>query len=279
MVQKSSEDRDEVLAVGSSMPLFARALLLVAAMIAMLGWCVMACRITSDKHPALDLASHLSWHTWAALSAILLAACYALRAYVGETRIRWRHRLFMALPPWLYLTWVTTPWAMLPFAANDSESKGLKIFSWNVLVLNQSHQQVLTVLRESDADVIAIMELSPEQALVLKPLEEVYPYCLWIPNESSEGIAVLSRIQGTRLTTVDLANEGMPAIEANHRNHRQRKHSNRLHVIPAERDRSEASIEGDHQSPSRKARKPNPPPSLPASAGPIPNKKYPGGAG
>jgi hypothetical protein len=38
----------------------------------------------------------------------------------------------------------------------------------------------------------------------------------------------------------------------------------------AERDRSAASIEGDHQSPSRKARKPHPPPSLPASVGPIP---------
>jgi hypothetical protein len=41
-------------------------------------------------------------------------------------------------------------------------------------------------------------------------------------------------------------------------------------IRPAERDRSGASIEGDHQSPSRKARKPHPPPSLPASVGPIP---------
>ena len=41
-------------------------------------------------------------------------------------------------------------------------------------------------------------------------------------------------------------------------------------IRQAERDRSEASIEGDHQNPSRIARKLYPPPSLPASAGPIP---------
>jgi len=41
-------------------------------------------------------------------------------------------------------------------------------------------------------------------------------------------------------------------------------------IRPAERDRSAASIEGDHQNPSRKARKPHAPPSLPASEGPIP---------
>jgi hypothetical protein len=41
-------------------------------------------------------------------------------------------------------------------------------------------------------------------------------------------------------------------------------------IRQAERDRSEASIEGDHTSPSRKARKLYPPPSLPACEGPIP---------
>jgi hypothetical protein len=41
-------------------------------------------------------------------------------------------------------------------------------------------------------------------------------------------------------------------------------------IRQAERDRSEASIEGDHQNPSRTARKLYSPPSLPASTGPIP---------
>ena len=41
-------------------------------------------------------------------------------------------------------------------------------------------------------------------------------------------------------------------------------------ICQAERDRSGASIEGDHPKPSRTARKLPPPPSLPASEGPIP---------
>ena len=46
-------------------------------------------------------------------------------------------------------------------------------------------------------------------------------------------------------------------------------------IRQAERDRSEASIEGDHPNPSRTARKLLPPPSLPANAGPIPRSPPP----
>jgi len=46
-------------------------------------------------------------------------------------------------------------------------------------------------------------------------------------------------------------------------------------IRQAERDRSKASIEGDHPNPSRTARKLLPPPSLPANAGPIPRSPPP----
>jgi len=209
-----NENEKAILATALCISVLDRGFLLLAAMIALMGWLVMACRMMSDKHPILDLASHLSWHTWVSLSVVAFPTCVSLRVCVGEKRLRWFHRLLMATPPWLYLTWITAPWTMLPLALNDSEAKGLKILSWNIWIMSSSPEEALSLLKESDADVIALIELGPEQTRVLKQLEKIYPYCLWMPDESSRGIAVLSRIEGTRFTSVDLANEGMPAIEA-----------------------------------------------------------------
>jgi endonuclease/exonuclease/phosphatase (EEP) superfamily protein YafD len=194
--------------------IYQRGLLLLAAMLAMFGWFVMTSRIMSDLHPVWDLASHVSWHTWQALSIVLLAACISLRTSCGEKRIRWWHRFIMAAPPWIYLTWVCSPWTLLPLAANDSHAKGLKIMSWNIWLMNKTPDQVVRLIEESDADVVVMVEVGVRQATVYQQLEKTYPYCHWIPERSSRGIAVLSRIEGTKFRTIDLADQGMPAIEA-----------------------------------------------------------------
>ena len=80
--------------------------------------------------------------------------------------------------------------------------------------MNRSPEQVLELVRGFDADVVALLEVGPNQAKVLKQLESDYPYCLWMPDYSSRGIVLLSRVEGTRFSPVDLADQGMPAIEA-----------------------------------------------------------------
>lgn len=194
--------------------LFHRGLLLLAAMLAMFGWLVMTSRILSDVHPIWDLASHVSWHTWLALSVVLLAASFSLRTSNVEKRLRWWHRFIMAAPPWLYLTWVCSPWTVLPIAANDAHAKGLKIMSWNIWLMNKTPDQVVKLIEESKADVVVMVEVGVKQITVYKQLEQTYPYCHWIPERSSRGIAVLSRIEGTQFRVIDLADQGMPAIEA-----------------------------------------------------------------
>ena len=209
----SETNESSELRFGQVFSLFDRGMLLLAAMLAMSGWVVMTSRILSDTHPIWDLASHFSWHTWVALSVVLTTACFSMRVSFGEKRLRWWHRFIMVLPPWLYLTWVTTPWAVLPLASNDPDAEGLKILSWNIWVMNSSPEQVLDLVQNSQADVVALIEVGPDQAIVLKQLELRYPYCHWIPDHSSRGIAVLSRIEGTRFRSFDLAGQGMPAIE------------------------------------------------------------------
>jgi len=78
---------------------------------------------------------------------------------------------------------------------------------------NRAIDQVLELIRETDPDVIVIIELGPDQAKALKELENDYPHYLWIPDDTSRGIGMLSRIPGTELKSVDLANQGMPSIE------------------------------------------------------------------
>ena len=207
-------DSNELSELRIRFSIFDRGLLLLAAMLAMSGWIVMISRILSDEHPIWDLASHFSWHVWVALSIVLTMACFSIRVCLGEKRLRWWHRLIMVLPPWLYLTWVTTPWAMLPLAPNHPDAKGLKILSWNIWVMNSSPEQVLKLVQDSDADIVALIEVGLEQAIVLKQLESHYPHCHWMPDHSSRGIAVLSRVEGTRFNSINLAEQGMPAIEA-----------------------------------------------------------------
>jgi endonuclease/exonuclease/phosphatase (EEP) superfamily protein YafD len=196
------------------LPVFQRGLLLLAAMLAMFGWLVMSSRIMSDLHPIWDLASHVSWHTWLALSIVLLAASLAIQTSNAEKRLRWWHRFIMVAPPWLYLTLVCSPWTVIPFAANDANAKGLKILSWNVWVMNKTPDLVVKLIEENKADVVVMLEVGIEQSTVYKQLEQTYPYSYWIPETSSRGIAVLSRIKGTQFRVIDLADQGMPAIEA-----------------------------------------------------------------
>ena len=80
--------------------------------------------------------------------------------------------------------------------------------------MNSSPEQVLKLVQDSDADIVALIEVGLEQAIVLKQLESHYPHCHWMPDHSSRGIAVLSRVEGTRYKSINLAEQGMPAIEA-----------------------------------------------------------------
>lgn len=189
-----------------------RGLYLVGATIAVFAWGGMVARVLSDTHPIWDLASHMSWHFWVATTSVLVLSSLGVRFLRGERRTRWWHRLVMVLPPWLYFTWVTSPWASLPLAANEPNAAGLRILSWNIWVLNKSPEEVLAIVRESDADVVAIIELGHEQAVALKQLEREYPYCSWQPGYAASGIAVLSRVPGTEFRSLMLG-QRMPAIE------------------------------------------------------------------
>lgn len=193
---------------------FERATLLLTAMLAVMGWAVMIGCLLSDSNPFFDLARHTSWHLWIATSLVTAVSLVAMRACDEELRKRWWHRVLLASVPCVYFTWLTTPWVALPLAANDPNATGLKIYSWNTWYLNRNTDEIIEQVKANDADVIVLVELSRTQADALQALNTDYPYHLELAEDSARGIGVWSRVPDTKLTSFDLADQGMMTIEA-----------------------------------------------------------------
>ena len=81
----------------------------------------------------------------------------------------------------------------------------------NVEARNTEHDRVLARIRESGADVVALVELSPALEAKLAALADLYPHRVTVPTAGNFGIAVLSRHPLRETATFDLGPN--PAIE------------------------------------------------------------------
>jgi endonuclease/exonuclease/phosphatase (EEP) superfamily protein YafD len=189
-----------------------RCSLMCSAAAILFGYLVMFSVATSHIHPTLDLASHTSWHLFLGLSIVGCFIFIGCIASNSSWRSRWKDRLGMWLIPWAYFLVVTQPWTIIPLAANDSSAKGLKIYCWNLWVGNGDLQGVVSHLEEQDADIVILIEMGQHHTEIIDKLSKTYMHIEWIPDGAA-GIGVLSRIPHTQFTVLDLANEGMPAID------------------------------------------------------------------
>jgi endonuclease/exonuclease/phosphatase (EEP) superfamily protein YafD len=104
------------------------------------------------------------------------------------------------------------PWDAIPFAENDSRLSGTRIASWNVLMENSDLNEFEESLREFHPDLIVLIELSSLHESYAEKLAVEYPYRKWILL-GAKGIGVFSKVPGTRIETVDLADLSVPAME------------------------------------------------------------------
>jgi endonuclease/exonuclease/phosphatase (EEP) superfamily protein YafD len=70
-------------------------------------------------------------------------------------------------------------------------------------------------LSRSDADIIALQEVTPQWALALEPLARSYPYRKVMSRDDAYGIALLSRWPLDDVWPVDFADDGLPSLVAN----------------------------------------------------------------
>jgi endonuclease/exonuclease/phosphatase (EEP) superfamily protein YafD len=196
---------DESLAVAASPAarppfpwlMLAWALPLLAATLA--GFC-------GDWNWVLDLASHFRWYYLLAAAVGLAVSCF--RAGVGT-------RLVMAA------AFAINAWTMLPYwlpaaatasATAATQGNTVAIVSLNVLRFNSDTAPAIDYLRGRAADVVAVLEVSPEWAAAIDSLADVYPHRFVEPRLDNFGAAVLSRWPLLDPRLVDFGDTGYPSI-------------------------------------------------------------------
>lgn len=162
----------------------------------------------------------------AVLRNFILAVCYAYAMSVGGFVGLWLlggeaipvlawltnilHLLLLPIPLVLALIMLLRQWRavplmlpllaiwiaifvppFLPKAAAQHEGTTLRIVTFNAL--QQSTPALLEIVREMDADVIALQELAPNSAQHFAALSDRYPYTALHPQDGVAGLGVYSR--------------------------------------------------------------------------------------
>lgn len=88
----------------------------------------------------------------------------------------------------------------------------LRVVSFNVLTSNHRHAEVLDYLRQSEADLLFIMEVDDRWAAALKPLTRTHPHHLLHPRQDNFGLALFSRVPLDEVRILTSADIGSPII-------------------------------------------------------------------
>lgn len=92
--------------------------------------------------------------------------------------------------------------------------KELKVFSANVLQDNQQYDTMLLHIKNSDPDLIFLLETNSAWKNGMKELEQKYPYTLLCPLENTYGLLFYSRLKLEDAKVVFLVKNDIPSIEA-----------------------------------------------------------------
>lgn len=112
------------------------------------------------------------WIAWRSKSSRLLLACFAGVAIFA---------------------WLWGP-LFLPTTSANADSPSLRVMTFNILGRIGDPDDILSSIKNEDADVLFVQELTPEYAVVLTAgLEGEYPYQILNPIEKAAGMGVFSR--------------------------------------------------------------------------------------
>jgi endonuclease/exonuclease/phosphatase (EEP) superfamily protein YafD len=177
-----------------SIALIGTAAVSLASVLAPLGW-------------PFELFAHFRWQIGAAALALLLASLALRRP--------WMMGVACAA---LALQWL--PGAMPASRASANAAPGacgrddLRVVTANLWFANTDHAALLAWLTQSNADVIALQEVTAAWAAALDVTAQAYPYRKVLAREDPYGIAVLSRWPLERAEAVDFAEDGLPSLVA-----------------------------------------------------------------
>lgn len=197
----------------ANQPSFASRLSLTGAGVFILFCSVAAVAILFSRwHPWLDLFTHMTWHLFWGVCAVSLGALIAMLRSQDEVRRGWRIRLYVSLGGSVLFCSLAKPWEAVSSTDNDPAAEGIRMLSWNVLLTNTDLSEMEQSIKEFQPDVIVLIELDSQHESFVSALSKDYPYCEWTIRGAA-GLGVFSKIAGTKIAQVDLAELSVPAME------------------------------------------------------------------
>jgi endonuclease/exonuclease/phosphatase (EEP) superfamily protein YafD len=163
-------------------------------------------------HWTLDLMSHFRWQ--------YLVACVV--AVLLSLFLRRRMSLAFSLATLALNSWLVGALVLHSSTPTAAARGSLRVISLNLLTTNRNRQKVTDYLRDSNADLIFLMEVDDAWGQAVQALKKAYPYGMTQTREDNFGVLLLSRIPLSEVRTFTLGDEELPSVEAVV-NHQQRQ--------------------------------------------------------
>jgi endonuclease/exonuclease/phosphatase (EEP) superfamily protein YafD len=156
-----------------------------------------------------ELFVHFRWQVGAAALALLLASLVLRRPWMMAVAC------VTVAAQWLPGALMGGRAAAHEPAALSCSDDQLRVVTANARFSNTRHAAMVAWLSRSDADIIALQEVTPQWALALEPLARSYPYRKVMSRDDAYGIALLSRWPLDDVWPMDFADDGLPSLVAN----------------------------------------------------------------
>jgi endonuclease/exonuclease/phosphatase (EEP) superfamily protein YafD len=167
----------------------------LAALLAPVGW-------------PFELFAHFRWQVGAAAAALLIASLLLRRPWMMVLALA---ALMAQGLPALLPGRTAAAHASLPVCSGPE----LRVVTVNAWFGGTEHAALVDWLARSDADLIALQEVTPGWETALAPLFATYPHRLVLARDDAYGIALLSRWPfGPDTGPVDFADDGLPSLVA-----------------------------------------------------------------
>jgi endonuclease/exonuclease/phosphatase (EEP) superfamily protein YafD len=162
----------------------------------------------SRLHPVFELANHFAVHgIWAGLLVV-----------AGTTYFRRKRMAIFSAIGLAYLLLLVHPWSLYAAAPvatlTGQPSSSVKVLSWNLLMENQSYAKIEALVKETNADVLVLIETPPGLLENLPGMVQAYPLSQTFLRWQGGGICMFSRIPGTAFEVMDFECASQPAIVA-----------------------------------------------------------------
>jgi len=101
-----------------------------------------------------------------------------------------------------------------PTQSPNNTGPKLRVISFNLLRDNPEHAAVTQFLRHEQADIVLLMEVTPEWATVIETLGDVYPHQKIVSRSDAFGIALISRHAWDECQAIDIGADDLPTLVA-----------------------------------------------------------------